>query len=72
MPKSGYTSCACRDCFEIAVSNDMENLAYCWACTEAGCEDYQTTEGMSKECQVEPEPEEEDEDGEQQASENRR
>lgn len=34
---SGYTSCACRDCFEIAISDD-EKPAFCHACEEAGCE----------------------------------
>lgn len=51
---SGYTDCACRDCFEIAIG--VEGEAMCHACEEAGCEDYQV-EGMSQECQVEPEPE---------------
>lgn len=35
---------------EIAVGNPG---AYCWECEEANCRDYQETEGMSNECQVE-------------------
>jgi hypothetical protein len=33
---SGYTDCACRDCFEIAIGEPGE--AFCHACEEAGCE----------------------------------
>lgn len=33
---SGYTDCACRDCFEIAIGEPSEAL--CDACEEAGCE----------------------------------
>jgi hypothetical protein len=37
MAKSGYTDCACRDCFEIAISStDAPEL--CHECVEAGCE----------------------------------
>ena len=50
---SGYTHCACRDCFEIVVSNDMANPDFCDECIEAGCSDYQGVEGMSQECQRE-------------------
>lgn len=35
---SGYTDCACRDCFEIAVSSDMAHPEMCDGCVEAGCE----------------------------------
>lgn len=35
---SGYTQCACRDCFEIVVSNDMAHPDFCEGCREAGCE----------------------------------
>lgn len=35
---SGYTQCACRDCFEIAISDDENVPAFCWECEEAGCE----------------------------------
>lgn len=40
---SGYTDCACRDCFEIAIGEPGE--AMCGACQEAGCE-------KDKECQT--------------------
>lgn len=44
---SGYCDCACRDCFEIAISsNDETEPAFCWACEEAGCE-------LGEECQAE-------------------
>ena len=33
---SGYTHCACRDCFEIAIGEAGEAL--CHGCEEAGCE----------------------------------
>lgn len=35
---SGYTSCACRDCFETAVSEAMDIPDLCNACVEAGCD----------------------------------
>lgn len=36
---SGYTPCTCRDCFDIAISDDDARAdALCWACKEAGCE----------------------------------
>jgi len=35
---SGYTSCACRDCFDIAVSDDVSAPDLCGECEEAGCE----------------------------------
>jgi hypothetical protein len=35
---SGHTSCACRDCLDIAVSSDMTVPELCWACEEADCE----------------------------------
>ncbi len=35
---SGYTHCACRDCFEIVVSDDEDNPDFCDECQEAGCE----------------------------------
>ncbi len=34
---SGYTDCACRDCFDVAVSDDMNNPDLCLLCAEAGC-----------------------------------
>lgn len=42
---SGYTNCRCRDCFEIAISDDEAVPAFCWECEEAGCEE-------DSECQV--------------------
>jgi hypothetical protein len=38
MGTSGYTDCACPDCFEIAVSDDMDHPDMCNACEEAGCD----------------------------------
>lgn len=35
---SGYTPCACRDCFDIAISSDMTQPELCWACKEADCD----------------------------------
>jgi len=43
MTQSGYTPCKCRDCMEIAVSNDMANPDYCNAC-EGVCGPEFTTE----------------------------
>lgn len=34
---SGYTPCACRDCFDVAVSDDMADPDLCGDCEEAGC-----------------------------------
>lgn len=34
---SGYTDCGCRDCFDIAVSNDMDDPELCSECESAGC-----------------------------------
>lgn len=39
MPESGYTNCACRDCFDIAVSNDTDHPERCWECDESGCDE---------------------------------
>lgn len=47
---SGYTHCACRDCFEVTVSSDTDEPELCSACEDAGCE-------ADSECCVEPEPE---------------
>ena len=38
MPTSGYTHCACRDCFETLVSNDMANPDMCDDCEAHQCE----------------------------------
>jgi hypothetical protein len=37
--KSGYTDCACRDCFDIAVSDDMAKPDLCNLCEDAGCDE---------------------------------
>jgi hypothetical protein len=34
---SGYTSCACPSCFEIAIAGDDDTEPLCHACEEAGC-----------------------------------
>jgi hypothetical protein len=34
---SGYSDCACRDCFDIAITSDG-SPAFCTECEEAGCE----------------------------------
>jgi hypothetical protein len=34
---SGYTACACRDCFETAIAGADDAPALCGACEEAGC-----------------------------------
>lgn len=34
---SGYTDCACRDCFEIAISSTDEP-ELCNLCEDAGCD----------------------------------
>ena len=47
---SGYTHCKCRDCFEIAISDD-DHPAFCHECVTAGCPDYQGVKGMTQECQ---------------------
>ncbi len=49
MTQSGYTSCKCRDCMEIAVSNDVNKPDYCNAC-EGECGPENT---LSSECQAE-------------------
>ena len=49
MASGGYTACACRDCFEIAIGEPGE--AFCSCCEDAGCPDYQGQPGMSQECQ---------------------
>lgn len=51
---SGYTHCACRDCFEIAISDDENVPELCSECEEAGCD----STGQSY-CEVEPEDESE-------------
>lgn len=34
---SGYVFCACRTCFDIAISGDPAKPAMCHACGDAGC-----------------------------------
>lgn len=36
MRESGYTQCACRDCFETAIGY-MDEPNLCHECEEAGC-----------------------------------
>ncbi len=43
---SGYCSCACRDCFEIAITDEEGEPALCGECEEAGCD----IEGESECC----------------------
>lgn len=38
---SGYTHCACRDCFDIAISGD-DGPALCAECKEAECSPWPT------------------------------
>ena len=52
LKQSGYTPCACRDCFETAVSDNMAKPDFCHECVSAGCPDYQGVAGMSQECQA--------------------
>jgi hypothetical protein len=47
---SGYTDCACRDCFEIAISSDDKKPALCNLCQEAEC-----SANGDEECSVPPE-----------------
>jgi hypothetical protein len=54
MGESGYTHCACRDCMNEVVSDDMAHPDLCSDCEEAGCE-------PDSECCVEPELEESEE-----------
>lgn len=35
---SGYTHCACRDCFDVTASWDMSKATLCTECEEAECE----------------------------------
>lgn len=49
--ESGYTDCACRDCFEIAISDDITKPDYCNMC-EGKCGPEYATSG---DCQVEAE-----------------
>lgn len=46
---SGYQTCFCRDCGELAVGWPG---IFCHECVEAGCPDYQGQKGMSQECRA--------------------
>lgn len=35
---SGYCACECRDCMEIAMTNDDGTPTLCSECEEAGCD----------------------------------
>lgn len=56
MATSGYTACGCHDCFETAVSGDMDHPELCAECAEAGCSNYTNRPGFLagyEECQRE-------------------
>lgn len=36
--ESGYTDCACRDCFDIAISSDVRKPELCEDCVAADCD----------------------------------
>lgn len=38
IPTSGYTDCACRDCFDISISSDITRPELCLLCKDAGCD----------------------------------
>lgn len=49
---SGYTDCACRDCFDVAIGVRGEEL--CSACEDAGCFAEGAMDGLQgRECQRE-------------------
>lgn len=35
---SGYTNCACRDCFDVSISSDTSKPELCGECKSAECE----------------------------------
>jgi hypothetical protein len=35
---SGYMSCGCPECFEIAIGSADDAIVLCWECKEAGCD----------------------------------
>jgi hypothetical protein len=51
---SGFVDCMCRDCFDVAVADDIAKGAFCSDCIEAGCPKYQGVWGMTQECQRVP------------------
>jgi len=42
--KSGYTHCACRDCFDETVSADIRKPELCHECDLAGCDAHGKSE----------------------------
>ena len=40
---SGYCDCACRDCFDVAITS-TNKLALCHACRDAGCDGESASE----------------------------
>lgn len=38
MAKSGYTACRCPECFDVAVSDYMDEPDFCNECEDAGCD----------------------------------
>lgn len=64
---SGYHSCPCRDCFEIAIGGEINSKgresktkpALCHECEKAGCEPCDCRSDSARcphgECQVPPE-----------------
>lgn len=46
---SGYTDCACRDCFGLGISPDGYTLALCNDCEEAGCDEDGTSDCLAPE-----------------------
>lgn len=49
---SGYTTCSCRDCFDLTISTDVMEPELCSACDEADCyyagEDCQREDAYSE------------------------
>lgn len=46
MAAGGYTDCACRDCFDVAISDSDDALGLCGDCAEAGCDETGQSECM--------------------------
>lgn len=38
--ESGYCACLCRDCFDIAMTDEHGNDSLCADCEDAGCEPF--------------------------------
>lgn len=48
---SGYTSCKCRDCPDLAISSDDSELEFCNECEDSGCnEDHECERGDAYDC----------------------